>query len=232
MKISTLNCAGLPFSNKKKRFDVIAEQIRGEASNIVCLQEVISKKDPDRLAGNGYSVHTVPGILVNKGGLAILSKGTVLEDIRFERFKDQGKLNSRQIADCILGKGFMTARVPKLDARLVNAHMVSSYSPEFTPCLHLRAQIEQLLDHIESDERVILCGDLNTHKDSPYYDLILDDGFVDLRADQNEPTYMEYEKTLDYIFIKGQELASQFRAELMKHLPTDHRGVVALMEAE
>ena len=230
MKILTQNCWGVPKTERRKRFNIIADTIRNRPYDIVCLQEVFLRSWHQQSFADLESYHHSyqEGIISLKGGLLTLTKQQP-KQISFHRYEVQGNLFSQQITDRLLGKGFLETIIEdnKEDLTIINVHNVSVYQPHYAQKMYLLAQSEQLLNHIqkktENGERVILAGDFNFERGSNLYRnfaIMLNDLTSPLRTFD----LFKYNQ-VDFIFASS---GNAEKADWVTHgglCPSDHPGI-------
>ena len=170
LHIYTQNVYGLPFTDRRRRFDALARQIRELSPDVVFLQEVLFKGDDAHFQVEGYHRAFVPSGPWNRGGLLTLSR-TPIRRVRFQPFRAQGAWHNRQLSDRLLGKGWLEAEVPAWGLTLVNTHLVSTYREEhaFVHDHGQRAQLDELLQAVRAMGPSILAGDFNFAEGTPFH---------------------------------------------------------------
>lgn len=226
MKLLSLNCHGLPFTNKKQRFEKIAQLINQLEADVVSLQEVIFADDLKYFRGLGYKlVYEVGWFSIIKGGLVMMAK---VDSGRswFRKFKNQGRLLSRQLTDRVLGKGLCVLELES-GIVVVNAHLVRVYKNKNTPDKSQGEQIETLIKLIKGKERVIIAGDLNIDEGSKLYQK-LTEKVADLTKGMGH-SYIKSPEKLDYV-MAFPNMAIKMRCFVDELLGqewqvSDHRGM-------
>ena len=215
----------------------IAKYINKHQPDIVCLQEVVFDYHlkPFDLAGYHKSNYKIP-ILPNAGGLLILSK-VKPKSINFFKYHNQGKVNSIQLAERLINKGFLVVDFGEFT--LINTHLVASHGkPQKVQDKANSSQLIQLLEYIKIEtnihksKKVILVGDLNFDPKSVNYSF-LKNRLHDYTA--NIPiTFNGYKSRLDYICANFEQvensLSIQPKIKTVTYLfgqPSDHYGLIA-----
>ncbi len=235
MKLISLNCHGLPFTGREKRFPRIAEVISRLDADVVFLQEVIFAKDIKHFENLGYKLFFQRGWVWIKGGLIVMTKDKSVGG-KFLRFKKQGKFLSKQMADRLLGKGMWAVELDKLGITVVNAHLVRAYRDKKKLDSHQIRQIDDLIGLIREKERVIVAGDLNVKEGSVLYEK-LTKKITDLTKGMGASFLKKGEK-LDYVMTTHDEVEIKVRCFVDELLDeewdlSDHRGIyVELVEAK
>ena len=104
----------------------IAKYIIKQQPDIVCLQEAVFDYHIKAFNISNYyqSNYKIP-YLPNSGGLLTLSK-VKPKSTNFIKYHNQGRINSLQLAERFIGKGFLITDFG--DFILINTHLVASHS--------------------------------------------------------------------------------------------------------
>jgi exonuclease III len=194
------NCRWTRVWNKKARFDQIRKKVIEKKPDVVCLQELIFANDKKFFQIDGYQQINFTAKLKNKGGLLTLVRSQPSQSY-YKNYQKQGRVLSIQIFERFLGKGFLATYLEDVDTWIVNTHLQAVHNI-FEKHDHVQEkQLEELLEFINSKDKVILCGDLNFTPFSKNYKTITH-SLKDLSS-VNRSTYIKKAQKLDYIMSRG-----------------------------
>jgi endonuclease/exonuclease/phosphatase family metal-dependent hydrolase len=221
MKIYSQNIC---WTKNKQAREKIALFIKKSQPDFVCLQEVVFGYQTNSfLLPNYYQYYHKKLKTINKGGLVILSKQKALSS-KFVKFLAQGKINSLQLAERIISKGFLVVEFENII--VINTHLVASHikSNRDKDRNNLR-QLKQLLEFIDKQKKpVILAGDLNFSPKAIHYS-ILTKKLID-QATNIPITFEKYATRLDYICTTWKSLANCQLVCFEPPMPSDHFGLI------
>lgn len=177
--ILSFNAYGLPISMSRARRKALLLELERLSPDVICLQEVIFKKDALRLSreleSRGYRVDAKYGKYLTRGGLVTASR-IPFESKHYQLFEQQGRFFSSQFYDRVLGKGYQRVRI-KVGTKIVtiiNTHLVAPYSKVLTGT-GTADQVDELIGIIEEAQRpLIVCGDLNFPPEDRLYETLVD----------------------------------------------------------
>ncbi|CAB0038845.1 unnamed protein product [Trichogramma brassicae] len=183
IRLLTLNCWGIPYisKNRLERMDAIALKIIEQSYDVVCLQEIWSRSDYERIMTKTkeklpYSHYFYSGI--HGSGICIFSK-YLIKDVMFHQWSLNGYVHKIHHGDWFGGKGIALC---KLDVKNINvnvyvAHLHAEYSETMDEYKSHRvlqafdtAQFIRLT--MDSADVALLGGDLNTEPSGLEYCLI------------------------------------------------------------
>lgn len=234
MKLLSLNCHGLPFTNHRARFGKIAAAIARSGAEVVFLQEVIFLSDLKYFKDLGYKLLYEKKWKLIKGGLVVMAKNEVALG-RFHKFKTQGRWLSKQLADRVLGKGVWEIELDGRGLTLINAHLVRVYKEKGKVDRYQEQQLQDLMKLIKSKEKVIVAGDLNINEGSVLYEK-LSAIVTDLTKGMGV-SFLKKPEKVDYV-LASEEVEIKERCFLDEMLDgewglSDHRGIfLELAEAK
>jgi endonuclease/exonuclease/phosphatase family metal-dependent hydrolase len=179
ISLISINCFGLPLSDRNHRLAVLISEITKYKPDIVCLQEVFFPKTAfavsQELSKAGYDIFYSKGKIFNKGGL-LTSTISPMAKKRFVRFTSQGSLLSLQITDRFLGKGYQKVEllINRKKITLLNTHVACAYIRHSKKEKQSqKEQLSQLVNDVGKSKKIILTGDLNfAPEESLYSELI------------------------------------------------------------
>ncbi len=151
--------------HRKKRINEVKQYMNYKKFDFVFLQEIIfnsTLKKFDNVLNKDFEYYT-NGRIGPKGGLIIISKKK-FDKIEFYKFKEQGRIFSKQIIDRIIEKGFLVGYKGK--EVYINTHLVATYRNESGKTVeNLNKQFQELLkfikQQIKKKKKIILAGDFN-----------------------------------------------------------------------
>ncbi|KAK6626403.1 hypothetical protein RUM43_006714 [Polyplax serrata] len=173
LRVFTLNCWSIPYfsENRKSRITAIAEYLSTSNLDIVCLQEVWSKKDYLFISKKCYTQlpysHYFNSFIYGSG-LCILSKYPIT-DVYFHQWAINGYPHKILQGDWFAGKGLAFSKIVMNDfiIHIYNAHLHAEYNANSVD--YLSHRVLQALDTsqfikftTEDCDLAILAGDLNT----------------------------------------------------------------------
>jgi exonuclease III len=164
MKLFTQNLYHFGF-RRKQRINEVKQYIDYKKFDLVFLQEIVlnsTLKNFDNILNKDFE-HYVKGRLGPKGGLVIISKKK-FNKLEFHKFREQGRLLSKQIVDRIIEKGFLVGYSG--NEVYINTHLVATYRKEGGKSVeNLNRQFNELLkfikEKIKQKKKIILAGDFN-----------------------------------------------------------------------
>ncbi|EEB11492.1 sphingomyelin phosphodiesterase, putative [Pediculus humanus corporis] len=228
IRVFTLNCWGLPcFSkNKKCRITAIAEYLSSSDLDIVCLQEIWSKKDYLYISKKcflqlPYS-HYFNSFIIGSG-LCIFSKHPI-SDVYFHQWPINGYAHKIHQGDWLAGKGVAFARIKIKDlvVNVYNAHLHAEYNIHGTE--YLSHRVLQAFDTsqfirltIEDCDLAVLAGDLNTEPD----DLAIK--ILNQNAQLTDCYFVAQKKTLTFFGTNESTRNSYAPKSEVKRLPQGKR---------
>ncbi|KAL0273040.1 UNVERIFIED_CONTAM: hypothetical protein PYX00_005815 [Menopon gallinae] len=173
IRVFTLNCWGIPYVSKDKnsRMSAIAKHLLISNLDLVCLQEVWSKKDFLFLSRKCHSQLPYShyfNSFVTGSGLCVLSKHPIV-DVYFHQWPINGYAHKIHQGDWFGGKGIGLCKIQinNLLVNLYTAHLHAEYSSENAAYLSHRLlqafDTSQFVKLTSGDcDIAILAGDLNT----------------------------------------------------------------------
>lgn len=184
----------------RKRFQILAKEILTLEPDILFLQEVHDFPNYfylRRLLAAYLYVSCKYSLYGPRGGLVIFSK-LPLEKSYYHDFLNKGKVYNKSITGLLSQKGILMAKIQKTNLWLFNTHLTQnsdhnwSVENRFTPIL--LSQLQQVIVHtrtiVKRGESVIIAGDFNMPKDTPFYrDFIKQSGMKDIFAKDFFSTY-------------------------------------------
>jgi len=201
LKIINLNCFESPLSaDRKARIWDLIPKIISLNADIICLQEINFSKTATRVSEmfrkEGYSTFQNADRLFNRGGLFLATKFPIKESA-FSRFTDQGTLDSLQLTDRLLGKGFqrVVLSTNEGDIVLYNVHLVNVYEKDSRSQKKvLTSQFNQLIEEVNIEkEKLIVSGDFNFFPDDVLHaELLKVNNLVDPLSDSGSITISRY----------------------------------------
>ncbi len=221
----TLNCFGVPTTSTRKRLLALARELNSEAHHVVCFQEVQSNPYRRLLvkACDSYPFSAFqPFLHAPKGGLLTLSRAPITS-ADFTMYEARGRWFSPAVADWILHKGILAARMQcdDLPVMILNTHLNANYRGDWHNHNHYtRHEHRQLLQLAKvaaaqsPDTLVIVAGDFNVPRGSWLYDeFIAASGMTDSMAGDVRPTYRasnllpnHYAMPINFAFYRAPEL--------------------------
>ena len=223
MRIFTQNCYGPPLiaPYRKERFWAIAEAIREEDDDFICLQEVILPQDLHIFEIPGYHMSYVPRWGRQSGGLVTLSKEKP-SGSWFRQYTRQGGL--KQWSDRLLGKGLLHTAFKEVI--IINTHLLATYGMYEVSRANLEHQLEEFLGHVLNEayvgKPIVAAGDFNFGPQSELY-AKLSQSMHDLTEALNLPKLgllAPYPQKLDY--IKGSKHISKKHQEYRHYTALVH----------
>lgn len=205
MKIISWNCDLPPWSvTRKLRLPNIISLLIQQKPDIICLQEVFFKKDAtyiiNHLRSSGLShSHYFKDLLIVSRFPIVQPKGFV--------FSVQGRLLSWAILDVLYGKAFQLVHIKgeKTTFKLVNTHLLSAKGDIGSIYQTVRTnQALEIISKLSQLDRSIVCGDLNSYRNSRCCKSFLQNGYVDVFSKHVSPTFDR--KTIDYVFYRNMDL--------------------------
>jgi endonuclease/exonuclease/phosphatase family metal-dependent hydrolase len=171
-------------SKKDRRMRILAEHLRDNQYDIICLQELFQKKDFEMLCKHlpsEYSCVHQTGSGIVGSGLALFTRLPVREgSLKFVPFRSSGPMSRFWEGDWFAGKGAMLVQVILPDGQpltIVNTHLQAGYGKrnyEMTKAL----QVLDMAKELDSKEHVnvLLMGDLNCEPGSLPWNLLMQRG--------------------------------------------------------
>lgn len=235
LKIASINFWGQPWPaslQKKARLVRLAEFIKAQDFDIVCIQELWLVKDIGKLLGmvQGYFSYCESKVKMNPSGLVILSKFPLMDNI-YVRF---GVIDYEEV---VYKKGMLISKIRFSNGRflrIINTHFYATIWP-------LRSKIwtKQLTQLYSAFNEIptLVFGDFNyDYKKFPFPDLNLlsSDAFATRNTENiyNKKSFNRFSKinmTCDLIF-------STFDAKVLSSsivrdkLISDHYPVISVIE--
>lgn len=227
LNVLTLNTWGIPYTaDYPHRMQALAATLARSDYDVVCLQEVWTDGDVERLTragrsgGLAYAQHFPSGVMGS--GLLTLSRYPIV-DVDFYRYRLGGTVETIWHGDYIAGKGVGLVRIqtPGGMVDVYNTHAIAQYHPDAmdTYRAHRAAQLYEATRYIAAETTtnpLIFCGDFNVRPDHLGYMVIcallgLDDVWGRLYPHQSGPTsahdnpynHSSHAERIDYIFTRG-----------------------------
>lgn len=182
LELLSINCFDSPLSlNRVKRIHVLVAKIIEIRPQIVCLQEITFSGTAKRVfklfTDAGYKCVYNANKILNKGGLFVATLLPIVTS-EFKSFKDQGTLDSLQVTDRLLVKGYqkLNILIGGENISLFNTHLTCVYNLKSTRQVGtLKKQLGQLMKELENENsKAILTGDLNFTPNDPLYAQMLE----------------------------------------------------------
>jgi len=265
LKIVSLNMFGSPFhpqhiirsfmrNNVRRRFRASSAVLNSINADILILQEVL---DFPHLIYLKRLLSEFPYVIYKKslygprGGLVIFSK-IPLERAHYHDFVERGKIHNKSISGLLSLKGILKAKIKDTNIVVINTHLNQnsdhdwSLNNRYVPILI--SQLKQLAIYtwsiLEHEDKIILAGDFNMPKDTPYYkDFIKQANLFDIFKNDSFSTYHlpDLPKEIkvgriDYIFASSsfavRDKTYILREQIMDEsgklfFASDHMGLVA-----
>lgn len=218
--------------HKRQRINEVKQYMNYKKFDFVFLQEIIfnsTLKKFDNLLNKDFEYY-VKGRLGPKGGLVIISKKK-FNKLEFYKFKEQGRIFSKQMIDRIIEKGFLVGYSGK--EVYINTHLVATYRKEGGKSVeNLNKQFNELLDFIKKKikqrKKIILAGDFNFTSHSNNYKQItklLQDNTIKQKKEirvRNRKKYHYGDK--DFIFSSFKKSKNYFEPSYPIFV-SDHPGI-------
>lgn len=225
LRLLSLNClGGLFLPGARSRLVALAGLLEAADLDVVCLQEVQSVGYlpllRQLLPSYPWMGHVTARFLhAPLGGLVTFSRWPI-DDLTFNRYSERGHPVGLTLADRLLHKGMLAARLRVREQPVVvlNTHLIANYSGNWTSLNHYtRQQVRQvdearaIIDAVDPALPAVLAGDFNFPRGSWLYDhLLAGSRLQDLLAGSQEPTYRQsfllpgrYAQAIDFIFVQS-----------------------------
>jgi endonuclease/exonuclease/phosphatase family metal-dependent hydrolase len=188
----------------RARLAAIGRELDREDLDVLCLQEVLfqshARQLRARLSTFRYAAWQPLGPVV-QGGLVTLSRHPIVS-WGYEVYRVRGRALSPGLADLVLGKGFLVARLGGgLDGvAVVNTHLLANYSGDWSRendyARRERAELAQLavaLRTLDPDQPVVVAGDFNVPAGAwAMEEFLAETGLADAFGDApREPTWRD-----------------------------------------
>lgn len=261
LRILSLNTFGAPFLSKNisKRFEHLADALKEEDPDVICLQEVFLYPHFHllRVLLPEYPYTAFKRFLYGpKGGLVIFSK-LPLQKSTYKGFSDRGSLRSSSIAAHLIRNGVLSVQVKDTAITVLNTHLTPNTDIDWDVnnrfSKYQASQLKQVADMVQNEKlkgrEAILTGDFNIPPDSELYEnFIMNSQMVDLFANMDSPTYHDSfypddkdARRIDYIFIPSsskniRHISSEYILEKPVMISgdymylSDHKGVMTELE--
>jgi endonuclease/exonuclease/phosphatase family metal-dependent hydrolase len=258
MAIRLLTFNTLFFGQVRARLRALGNFIERSDLHVVCLQEVVWRRDlallreiTRSLPHAAYARHG-PAV---KGGLVILSRWPI-EEQRYVVFRARSAKGWPNL-DRLLSKGLLVTRIRVRDAPLVlvNTHLLANTDGDWAPTnAYARgehAELKQLtavLLELGAEMPVVVAGDFNVPRGTWLFDEFLAQaGLRDVLADEPGPTYrptpeIPEPRAIDHVLVRASphvelvtdaKIVLQDRVRLpggqLAHL-SDHYGIEASLQ--
>jgi endonuclease/exonuclease/phosphatase family metal-dependent hydrolase len=188
----TLNCLFHP--GPRARLRVIGQLLEGSDLDVICLQEVVWRRNRRLLQGllpsYPHAASKAYGLAL-MGGLLTLSRWPI-ESRRFEVYRRRGWWGGLPAGDRLLRKGFLATWVqaPWGPLLVVNTHLLANYDKDWSPqnrhAQHERDELNQLaafLAAVDPDLPIVVAGDFNVPGSSRIFeDFLLQTGLMHASA--------------------------------------------------
>ncbi len=221
LRVLSLNTFGAPFlaKNISKRFEHLADALRDEDPDVICLQEVFLYPHLHllRVLLPEYPYTAFKRFIYGpKGGLVIFSKYP-LEKSTYKGFSNRGSIKSTSVAMHLIRNGMLSVQLKDLPVTIINTHLTPNTDIDWDEnnrfSKYLASQLSQVASLVQREKLkgndTILTGDFNVPPDSTLYEEFIESSqMLDLFSDMDRPTYHDsylpetkLPRRIDYIFI-------------------------------